>query len=322
MKDLEILDDAGSNKRFEFKGEGGEYFGIWIVNALLTAITLGIYYAWAKTKERHFLHSNTYLANSPFAYHGTGKELFIGFIKAIGIFVIPYLIVIGISTTQNSTLIIFTGLIFLLYILIIIPFAIHGSLRYQTSRTSWRGIYLGYNGDRTEFVKLFLKNILLTIITFGFYSSWASVNIRKYITDHVNFGNVTATFKGKGNDLFVISLVGTILTFLTLGIYSFWYFRNIINFYITNTELEQDGRTISVQSTVTAGGIFGLVIVNVLLIIFTLGLATPWVVIRTIRFYMDNVILDNNFKPSEIRQGAIDVSADATGDDVLDILIS
>jgi uncharacterized membrane protein YjgN (DUF898 family) len=80
MDKLEILDDAGSNKRFEFKGEGGEYFGIWIVNMLLTAITLGFYYPWAKTKERQFIHSNTYLANSPFAYHGTGKELFIGFL--------------------------------------------------------------------------------------------------------------------------------------------------------------------------------------------------------------------------------------------------
>ena len=31
----------------EFKGEGREFFGIWIVNILLSIITLGVYSAWA-----------------------------------------------------------------------------------------------------------------------------------------------------------------------------------------------------------------------------------------------------------------------------------
>jgi uncharacterized membrane protein YjgN (DUF898 family) len=29
-----------------FNGNGAEYFGIWIVNLLLTIVTLGIYSAW------------------------------------------------------------------------------------------------------------------------------------------------------------------------------------------------------------------------------------------------------------------------------------
>ena len=33
---------------FEFRGDGMEYFKIWIVNILLTIVTLGIYSAWAK----------------------------------------------------------------------------------------------------------------------------------------------------------------------------------------------------------------------------------------------------------------------------------
>jgi uncharacterized membrane protein YjgN (DUF898 family) len=31
-----------------FTGKAGEYFGIWIVNLLLSIVTLGIYSAWAK----------------------------------------------------------------------------------------------------------------------------------------------------------------------------------------------------------------------------------------------------------------------------------
>ncbi len=32
---------------FRFTGNGGEYFRIWIVNLMLTIVTLGIYSAWA-----------------------------------------------------------------------------------------------------------------------------------------------------------------------------------------------------------------------------------------------------------------------------------
>ncbi len=42
--------------RFEFTGEGSEYFRIWIVNVFLSVITLGIYSAWAKVRRmRYFL---------------------------------------------------------------------------------------------------------------------------------------------------------------------------------------------------------------------------------------------------------------------------
>ena len=36
----------------KFKGQAGEYFGIWIVNLLLTVITIGIYSAWAKVRKK------------------------------------------------------------------------------------------------------------------------------------------------------------------------------------------------------------------------------------------------------------------------------
>jgi len=36
----------------EFKGDGWEYFKIWLVNVLLTMTTLGIYSARAKVKTK------------------------------------------------------------------------------------------------------------------------------------------------------------------------------------------------------------------------------------------------------------------------------
>ena len=37
------------NQRISFIGTGAQYFGIWIVNLLLSILTLGIYSAWAKS---------------------------------------------------------------------------------------------------------------------------------------------------------------------------------------------------------------------------------------------------------------------------------
>lgn len=39
---------------FRFTGTGSEYFRIWIVNWLLTLLTLGIYSAWAKVRRIQF----------------------------------------------------------------------------------------------------------------------------------------------------------------------------------------------------------------------------------------------------------------------------
>ncbi len=53
---------------FHFTGKASEYFKIWIVNGLLTVLTLGIYSAWAKVRTNRYIYGNIYLDNEPFAY--------------------------------------------------------------------------------------------------------------------------------------------------------------------------------------------------------------------------------------------------------------
>ena len=42
-----------------FTGNGREYFGIWIVDVLLSIVTLGIYSAWAKVRRMQYFARNT-----------------------------------------------------------------------------------------------------------------------------------------------------------------------------------------------------------------------------------------------------------------------
>ena len=78
------------NYKLSFNGQGKTYFGIVIINWLLTIITLGIYYPWAKAKNLQYIYGATALNNDRFAFHGTGREMFIGFIKAVVIVGILY----------------------------------------------------------------------------------------------------------------------------------------------------------------------------------------------------------------------------------------
>ena len=67
-----------SMESIKFKGQAGEYFGIWIVNLLLTVITIGIYSAWAKVRKKKYFSSNTEIDGHSFGYHATGWQILKG----------------------------------------------------------------------------------------------------------------------------------------------------------------------------------------------------------------------------------------------------
>jgi len=68
---------------FAFSGSGAEYFRIWIVNLLLTVVTLGIYSAWAKTRRLQYFYRNTRLADASFDFRGDPKAILRGRILAV-----------------------------------------------------------------------------------------------------------------------------------------------------------------------------------------------------------------------------------------------
>ena len=302
-----------------FHGDGGKLFGIYIVNLLLSIVTLGLYYPWARAAVLKYVYQETELEGSRFTFHGTGKEMFIGFIKAVLIIAALYAIPILAALTANPFIMIMGFLAFLVGSLLLIPIAIHGSLRYRLSRTSWRGIHWGYRGSRGKLISKMIVGGLLTIITFGIYGFWFAVDMRKYIMENVRFGSIQFGFKGRGEDLFVVYLKGYLLTIVTLGIYSFWFAKDIYQFHVDNTRIYQDDRTLRMYSTATGGGFFSLIIVNALILIFTLGLGFAWVVFRSLRFHMEHASIEGHFDPDAIEQTEEDYR-DATSDDMANIL--
>lgn len=306
-------------RRLTFYGEGSKLFGITIVNAILTVITLGIYYPWAKVAKLHYLYHETELEGSRFEFHGQGKEVFRGFIKAIAIILGLYSILWLAQLTFSMALILGATLLLYTAFAFLIPIAIHGSARYRLSRTSWRGIHFGYRGDRKTLIKLFLKGVLYSILTLGIYTAWLTINIRKYVIGHIRFGSISFSYKGDGGDYFWLNFKNYFLTIITLGIYFPWYMKELTSYYIDNIRLEQDGKKIKLHSNITGGGYFKLFFVNALIVVFTLGFAMPWAIVRTMRYVASNVEIIGDLDVDAIQQTEEDYK-NATGDDLADML--
>jgi uncharacterized membrane protein YjgN (DUF898 family) len=301
---------SANDKRFQFHGSVGALFKIFIINALLTLVTLGFYYPWARAAMLQYFYRETELEGSTFQFHGTGKEMFFGMLKAVGIFIVLGAVagLLGYLVHQVVGI-----LFFYLALIALIPFAIVGSLKYRYSRSSYRGIYFGYRGTAGNMAKVYLGGIFLTIITFGIYGAWLMVALQREITKNSRFGSIEFEFVGDGGTLFGKFILGYIFTILSLGIYSFWYIADLHNYFYNNTRIIQDGKVSHFHSTQRGGDLLVLGLVNGLAVIFTLGLAIPWTIIRNHRYHAQTLTIVGPLDLASIQQTEASYS-NATGD--------
>lgn len=136
-----LEDDATA---FQFIGNWREFAPIALTNLLLTIVTLGVYRFWAKTRERGYLWSRTRFIDDRLEWTGTGMELFIGFLMAAVLILLPIFILnFGIQALLLRGHLLLVSVLFpalYLFLLFIIGLAQFRALRYRLSRTYWHGI--------------------------------------------------------------------------------------------------------------------------------------------------------------------------------------
>jgi uncharacterized membrane protein YjgN (DUF898 family) len=142
-----------------FTGSGSEYFKIWIVNVLLTIITLGIYYPWAKVRNRRYFYANSTLEDRNFEYHATGKQLFLGYMLGVMFFI--FYNILGQANPLLSV-----GLMLLLFIAI--PWLIWRSLMFNMRVTSFSNVHFSFKGTLGKaYVNYFLYPFLAFTLFFS-----------------------------------------------------------------------------------------------------------------------------------------------------------
>ncbi len=307
---------AAPSRRLTFHGSGGSLFGIWVVNVLFTLLTLGIYYFWAKVRVRGYVLSQSEIEADRFAYHGTGRELLVGFLKALLYFAVPIVLLTVVRDVLDVWigLKIVAGLLVYLLVVVFIPVATVGARRYRLSRTSWRGIRFSFRGRAREFVRIFVVGSLVSSFTLGLYYPFFDTQRQAFMASHSWFGTRRFDFDGAGRDLFGAFLLTLVLTPFTLGLVWFWYVARKRRYFWGHTTFG----AARFRSTVTAWPLAGLLAGNLLLLIVTLGLGWPWARVRSVRFAFRYLTLEGPLDLDAIQQDAR--AASATGEGLAGIL--
>ncbi|HSL47732.1 MAG TPA: YjgN family protein [Candidatus Deferrimicrobiaceae bacterium] len=298
-------------RRPGFHGTGGTLFGIHIVNTLLTLVTLGIYYFWAKTRLRQYLFSQTEIEGDRFAYHGTGRELLLGTLKAVLVFGVPIFLLNVVRDVLDVPVLVKVGagLLSASLLFVLFPVAMVGARRYRLSRTSWRGIRFSFRGRAWEMMKIFILGTFFTGFTLGLYYPFFLVARQTFMVSHSYFGNERFDFDGQGRDLFWPFVLSILLTLPTLGLCWAWYIARKRRYFWDHTAFG----AARFSCTVTGAALLGLWVVNVLLLVCTLGLGWPWVRVRNINFAFRNLALVGPLDLARIQQEAQTVSAIGEG---------
>ena len=296
-----------SSRALAFRGTVGGAYSVYVKNALLTVLTLGLYWPWARVEILKYFYGHTELDGDRFAFHGNGRELLPGWLK-VGAILIPLYLVTRFSDSP------LWGFLFFGVVLLLVPFAIVGSRRYRMSRTSWRGIRFSFRGRASDFAKLFLRGVLFAVLSLGLYYPYFHSNVRKFLIDHTYFGTRRFEYYGDGSALRDRYLLTLLLFLPTFGLYWFWFAAARERYYWSHT-LFGDARF---SSDVTGRELWNLKAANGFLLGLTYGLAWPWTKVRKIRFIFENRALDGPLDLEAIQQEA--QAASATGEGLADML--
>jgi len=162
-----------------FTGSGREYFKIWIVNVVLSIVTLGIYSAWAKVRRERYFLNNTVLDYSAFEYHADPVKILKG-----RLLVASVLIVANIAAEFSPILNLLASLLFL----VLLPWMISKAMRFRAHNTSWRGLRFRFTGGVGEAAKAWVLWPLGAALTLGILTPYALAAQRRYLVNHLHFG--------------------------------------------------------------------------------------------------------------------------------------
>lgn len=322
-----LLTEQPRELTLEFHGSPREYFRLWTVNLCLTLLTLGVFSAWAKVRKKRYLYAHTALDGTPFQYLGQPIPILKGRVVAVILFVVywtsshlfthtlPYVLAAGLllapwvivrSAAFTARYSAFRNLRFdfhggylqamtTLYAFGLIPALVIGTL------FGWWG------------------NPMLAVAAyaiFGLAFPWWIRRVKHFIVTHTRFGGENGELTVTGTQFFkmyfvagLIIVAASIATGLALaGVfrsmkaseYAFLlaslpgYAGYVLAFaYVQahGTNLVWNHAALGplrFKSTLTGRAMAKLYFTNALGILLSLGLLTPWAVMRTFKYRADN----------------------------------
>ncbi|MBP0599246.1 DUF898 domain-containing protein [Herbaspirillum sp. LeCh32-8] len=310
---------ASSPERFSFSGRGSEYFRIWIVNLLLSLITLGVYSAWAKVRRLRYFYGNTTVAGTSFDYHGNAIAILKGRAVAVVLLFVYH-------TAFNLSPVL--GLLALAAMGLAVPWLIWRSLQFKLYNSSYRGIRFGFRGSAGGAYKAYLLWPVLSVFTLYLLAPFAHQRIKRFQHNESRFGTSHFSFHASVGGFYKTYLLGMgiwlvgfiaillafgssivalasaegagahhggglsfLLMFLSVYVWSFLalplFFTLLQNLIWNHTRLGEH----RFASDMRWGRTMLIMLTNVIGIVCTLGLYTPFAQIRLMRYRIESMSL-------------------------------
>jgi uncharacterized membrane protein YjgN (DUF898 family) len=335
--------------RMAFTASGSEYFRIWIVNLLLTIVTLGIYSAWAKVRRTRYFYDNTKLDDSSFEYHGNPIAILKGRIIALVLF-----------GGYNLTIQVYpkVGLAIFALLMVVMPWLAWKSLQFKLYNSSYRGIRFGFRGSLGKAYKAFLLMPVVAAITLYLGLPYAHQRMKKFQHEESRYGNTYFSFDAPVGAFyrmyvigFAIFVAGTVVISIVFGAAAFAIYKSggdtitdiagistalipfIIALYVwmfmlfplfltmshnliwSHTKLGQHQFASDMKWT----RMTFIVLTNLLGIICTLGLFIPFAHVRAIKYMVESTSVVPAGSLDQFHT-AIQADVSATGEGMSDLL--
>ena len=205
-----------------FTGSGSEYFRIWIVNLLLTLVTLSLYHPWAKVRRLRYFYGNTLVGGQPLGFHADPKTILRGYVLVV------LMLALYSVAGRFSPL---AGLVAFVIVAAIWPALLKSSMQFRLANTSWRGLRLRFHGsvggayaallplfvpalvivaavaavpDRTRPPAWYLAVFFGTLVIALLLMPWLWWNLKKYQHDHYAFGPEQTSLNASAGSFYAV----------------------------------------------------------------------------------------------------------------------
>lgn len=310
--------------KFFFHGSGLDLFLIVLKNQILAVLTLGIYYFWGTINLRKYVSKKTEFNGQGFEFTGTGGELFVGWLKLIGLYIVAVIGYFTVSTVGGGLASILgkTGMVLFSILfslgtgfgyLFVIGYGHYAARRYMYSRTNWGQHPIGLQNAGKDFALLYAKGMILNFITLGIYYPIHANKVYRFKTNRTYVGNIQFRYTGSDNEMFSLFLKYLPIMIVTLGIGIFWYQAKVKVYRAQKTWIGSQGSGAARGSLKLSGGdLFQLALINILCLVFTFGLAFPWVMNHNMAFMLERFKFKGMVDLSNLTP--VPVEGDALGD--------
>lgn len=335
------------SERFTFTGSGSEYFRIWIVNLLLTIVTIGIYSAWAKVRRTRYFYDSTRVAGSSFEYHGNPVAILKGRLVAVAFFA-AYNVAFSISSLL--------GFAMLGILVLVMPWLLWKSMQFKLYNSSYRGIRFGFRGTLGKVYFVFLLLPIFAMFTLYLLAPFAHQRLKKFQHGESRFGATHFSFHAGPGKFYKTYLIGFFILFTGVAAIGFAFGGAMAGLFAAGVGKKADPATFAAamvfifalytwiflcfplfltmiqnliwNNTRLAGHQFSsemkwtrmtfIMVTNIIGIILTLGLFIPFAQIRSMKYRvesmslmpndsLDNFIADSKEKVSATGEGMADL---------------